>query len=657
MLPRLPCNLRIALLVMIVCCAPRLKAAPSTWRGGGPGGAHLATDGQYGRGFQLSTIRYYFGDDPDGKLGWADAGFDDRAWPVAEQVRWPMPAFDSDGFMWVRARLTVPPDASGPMALCLSQDTFAIADQVFVNGREVGHQGSLPPNTELILFPQDAVFDLPAGMAAPGTTVVVAFRVWYPPFVRTFGWFDFAGFILDSSRNLRLAVDADWATTLLEWGPTLALNVLIGIMGLGLLAFWRWTRTREILLCSALLIVFPVFQLMHDLGVLGIVDLSFEVNTVIYIVLQAAGMWITVEFIWEVHGLRALWLKRLALAALVVFNVGGLYGQLTTTPSILDRLSHPVGMTAVAVFDIVTFGVNVWAIFNRRRTRLIAAALALIPCASSLLWLGSTIGGNFGAIHFEYLDFAFFVSALALFIMLGQSAWDAWRARDELRVEFEAAREVQEQLVAPAVDVPGFRIESVYVPAKRVGGDFFRVLPEADGSVLIVVGDVSGKGLKAAMTVSAIMVTLRGCPSHRPVEILGYLNRVLLGQVNGFVTCCVARVTADGAMTLANAGNPAPYRNGEEMAVEPGLPLGLIAEADYTETRYQIAAGDRLTFVSDGVVEATNPQGELFGFERTQAISTESASQIARTAELFGQEDDITVLSITRAPDLNPGLA
>jgi serine phosphatase RsbU (regulator of sigma subunit) len=118
--------------------------------------------------------------------------------------------------------------------------------------------------------------------------------------------------------------------------------------------------------------------------------------------------------------------------------------------------------------------------------------------------------------------------------------------------------------------------------------------------------------------------------------------------VGGFVTCCAAHIAADGAMTLANAGNPAPYRNGEEMAVEPGLPLGMLSGADYAETRYQIACGDRLTFVSDGVVEATNPQGELYGFERTQAISNQPAKAIAEAATQFGQEDDITVVTLSR---------
>jgi serine phosphatase RsbU (regulator of sigma subunit) len=237
---------------------------------------------------------------------------------------------------------------------------------------------------------------------------------------------------------------------------------------------------------------------------------------------------------------------------------------------------------------------------------------------------------------------------VALFILLGQNAWTAWRARDELRVEFEAAREIQEQMVALAMDAPGFRLESAYMPAKRVGGDFFRTLPEADGSVMIVVGDVSGKGLKAAMTVSAIMGALRDYPSRQPCEVPAHLNRALYGQIGGFVTCCAALVAEDGTMTLANAENSPPHCNGEELAVEPGLPLGLLGDVSYAETRYQLAPGDRLTFVSDGVVEATSPEGELYGFERTRAISNQPANTIAETAARFGQEDDITVVTLTR---------
>jgi sigma-B regulation protein RsbU (phosphoserine phosphatase) len=124
--------------------------------------------------------------------------------------------------------------------------------------------------------------------------------------------------------------------------------------------------------------------------------------------------------------------------------------------------------------------------------------------------------------------------------------------------------------------------------------------------VLVVVGDVSGKGPKAAMTVSAIMGALHDYSSSRPANVLAHLNRVLHGRVSGFVTCCATLIAADGTMALANAGNPAPYRNGQEMAVQPGLPLGVLEAATYDETHYQIAPGDRITFVSDGVIEATS---------------------------------------------------
>jgi sigma-B regulation protein RsbU (phosphoserine phosphatase) len=126
------------------------------------------------------------------------------------------------------------------------------------------------------------------------------------------------------------------------------------------------------------------------------------------------------------------------------------------------------------------------------------------------------------------------------------------------------------------------------------------------------------------------------------------LNRVLHGQIRGFVTCAATLIRADGAMTLANAGHLSPYRNGEELAVNSGLPLGIVAEGGYEETNYQLALGDRLTFVSDGVVEATSEKRELFGFERTQAISNQPADKIAEAARQFGQEDDISVVTVMR---------
>jgi serine phosphatase RsbU (regulator of sigma subunit) len=262
--------------------------------------------------------------------------------------------------------------------------------------------------------------------------------------------------------------------------------------------------------------------------------------------------------------------------------------------------------------------------------------------------LGYSVHLSLGPFPLDLWQLTLTFVVMAIAAMLFRRAWKAWKESSSLRAEFEAAREVQQQLVTAPPATPGFRIEAAYRPATQVGGDFFRVLPVQDGGVLVVVGDVSGKGLKAAMTVSAIMGALQDYPSSRPTEVLAHLNRVLHGRVSGFVTCCAANIASDGTMTLANAGNPAPYRNGQEMPVEPGLPLGILAESNYGETRYQIATGDRLTFVSDGVVEATNTRGELHGFERTQAISIQPANAIAEAVVQFGQEDDITVLTLMR---------
>jgi sigma-B regulation protein RsbU (phosphoserine phosphatase) len=188
------------------------------------------------------------------------------------------------------------------------------------------------------------------------------------------------------------------------------------------------------------------------------------------------------------------------------------------------------------------------------------------------------------------------------------------------------------------------------VPAKQVGGDFFYIRPEEQGNVLVVFGDVSGKGLKAAMTVSSTIGALRTMPPLAPARILAALNRGLVGQMQGgFVTCCAARIVQDGTVTLANAGQLSPYLNGVEVIVDAGLPLGIDPKAEYQESQFQLPTAEQLTFVSDGIVEARNASGELFGFERTRAISSESAEKIVQAARAFGQEDDITVVTLSFA--------
>ncbi len=139
--------------------------------------------------------------------------------------------------------------------------------------------------------------------------------------------------------------------------------------------------------------------------------------------------------------------------------------------------------------------------------------------------------------------------------------------------------------------------------------------------------------------------------TQSPAEILGAMNQRMLARSNGgFTTCLVVRLDADGTLTMANAGHLAPYLNGEELPIESGLPLGLAADSAYAERSFRVEPESRLTLMTDGVIEARNTRGELFGFERTAAIATNAAEDIAHAAQAFGQEDDITVLAVTLAP-------
>jgi phosphoserine phosphatase RsbU/P len=133
--------------------------------------------------------------------------------------------------------------------------------------------------------------------------------------------------------------------------------------------------------------------------------------------------------------------------------------------------------------------------------------------------------------------------------------------------------------------------------------------------------------------------------------MLDALNDRLLERNNdGFVTGIALRIDANGRLMLANAGHLPPYLNGKELPLEGSLPLGIQPDLRYPAAVFDLDPGDGLTLLSDGVIEATNGARELFGFDRTCAISTQPAARIAEVARRFGQQDDITVLRIQYAP-------
>jgi hypothetical protein len=220
--------------------------------------------------------------------------------------------------------------------------------------------------------------------------------------------------------------------------------------------------------------------------------------------------------------------------------------------------------------------------------------------------------------------------------------------------ELAAAREIQRLMVPEELPpTPGYAIDSIYRPAAQVGGDFFQVIPLGGGQSLVVVGDVSGKGLSAAMIVSMLIGMLHTMSriSKDPAQILTELNsRLFERKHGGFVTCLAVRLDPSGRVTVANAGHLAPWLNGAEVVFGGSLPLSLAASAVPETVTLEMRPGDRLTLITDGVVEARNAQGDLFGFERTQALMREGASPaaLAEAAIQHGQEDDLTVISILR---------
>ena len=309
-------------------------------------------------------------------------------------------------------------------------------------------------------------------------------------------------------------------------------------------------------------------------------------------------------------------------------------------------------------------------LFTRARENFTDAQLLLVPALLqklALIWnrVGATtftLGWQrrFGLltmistepVRIDLLQVANAIFLLTVFAILA-FRFTRTRSREErYSSEVQSARSVQQYLIPERLpDTPGLAIESVYRPSREVGGDFFQVLPNPkEGSVLIVVGDVAGKGLQAGMSATLIVGAIRVAVTFTtdPEKILALLNERLQGR--GLVTCLVLRIESDGNAILANAGHLPPYLNSKEMPMEGALPLGAVPRIEFPVMRFQLAPGDSLMLMSDGIAEAQNADGALFGFERIGEMLSRhaTASAVAAAAQAFGQEDDITVLTVAR---------
>ncbi len=255
----------------------------------------------------------------------------------------------------------------------------------------------------------------------------------------------------------------------------------------------------------------------------------------------------------------------------------------------------------------------------------------------------------------------------------GQRLEQEIRERERVEQEARVARRIQQASLPKEVPtLEGWQINPFYKPAREVGGDFYDFHLLSEGRLGLVVGDATGKGMPAALVMSTtcgmLQLAARAWGSSSPSEVLAQVNETLLARIpaNMFVTCFYCILDPEsGHLRYANAGHDLPYlrRCGgdcEELRAR-GMPLGLMPGMSYEEKGVALEAGEAAFFYSDGLVEAHDPKGEMFGFPRLRALVAEHAEEErsleeALLEELYSfvgegweQEDDITLLTLRRS--------
>lgn len=608
---------------------------------------------------------FHTGDDLDGQLGWADPHFDDSSWPLLRSnIGWGEQGYKGyTGLAWYRFNVVLPNDHQA-WAICLPR--FLTSYQIFADGKLIGQFGGMPPQARYVVG-YDQLYPLPDALFSSSDqerSITFAIRVWQWPRLPK-------GVSGGPTATTRVGhVDAlKMQQTYEAWGrfwSSSAGNVLM-MMNLlaaffGLFLFAMRPRDREYLW-------FGFYELLTGLDHLLLDYYRFHSAPESAIwwldVTLSAGSWLLfLLFVFTLFKGRRNWLFWSAVATEVV--------------TIVAQTCFMMGWIGLLQFD------SIWALallpyffcilnllYKNAKRSVAEAKLMLIPvalcyaCWFARIVLGGLGGSGYGWVYTNFRwffevsrrPFPFSVNDLAdMFMLVAVVAVLPLRfarsRRDEERLagELESARAVQQVLVPNEIPhVPGFEIRCIYKPAGQVGGDFFQVIPLPNGGALIAVGDVSGKGMPAAMTVSLLVGTFQTLAHYtqKPSELLSEMNlRMLSRSHGGFTTCTVLRVEPGGVAVVANAGHLAPYLTGKELPVENGLPLGISSETAFPEVRVSLPVGSQLTLYTDGVVEARARSGELLGFDRAAALSVQPAEVIAEAAQSFGQDDDITVLTI-----------
>ncbi len=591
--------------------------------------------------------RQHEGDD----LAWAQPAFDDSSWKTLDMSEL---GGAQPGWRWYRLHIKLEPGHHHVHLLIAGgKGTY----ELYVNGQKADGAelksmwGVIRPTEEVFIL-RDEDNDVTIALRTHAPTM---YTLWHLPLFLTL-----AIGSPELIENERLAMESQRLYSAI---PSMAINLMLVLASIAAFSLhWSQRARQEYLWLGSYLLLLGISNGLLFCAVAGLLPIS--INTLFADPLIYIFTIMQIEFtfsfagrrvgrIWRAYELAMLPMPILAFVQVLGAISNGLY----------------VSLEAMVILPAAVLLPVLLLLWYRRGNReagwLIlpslfpAAATALFDIGTASLdsgWGRADFLANpiqVGPISLQIVDIGDFLFALAIGVVMFFRFTKVSREQARGAAELEAARGIQQRLVpAKLPEVKGYAIEAAYFPAQEVGGDFYQIFSQADGAQLVVVGDVSGKGLKAAMTSTLALGALRVLAAEGlgPAAVLIRLNRQQAEtQDGGFITCICARVTEQGEVTLANAGHLSPYRNGEELLVSSDLPLGISPQEKYEECTFHLEPGDQLTLLSDGVLEATDAKGELFGFERTRAISSQTAGTIAEAALKFGQEDDITVLTLVRS--------
>ena len=615
---------------------------------------------------------FHPGDDPK----WVSKRFDDSGWSLLRSDRsWAEQGFDKySGYGWYRFQIQVP--ASMQEISFTLPEIFDVFE-VFADGEKIGGSGEMPPRPRRYTF-TSTIYTASLPMESDASVlrrVTIAIRVWCKPvgIYHGGGPTEATGVVGETSQLQQYwqsgVASAYWSQAGLEIVALLRTLTALGALVLFLLRrnepeyLWFSLMTG----CYALRGWLFVGQIAHswDAELLFFwIEFIFDIASLVLIL-----------FYLQLLKAKLTWLLRVIVVITLLEIPSAIQSHL------FPESFNPAISNLVLVLLNVPSAVYILVLLLRRaRLRTTAgsqwldARLLLVPYISGLAiqWFNEAAyltwdaglqhripSGDLAVIKHPFeISLSQITGALSLLGVFSVLVLRFVRTRGEeerYATEVEGARSVQQFLIPDDLpSVVGLKIESDYRPALEVGGDFFQIIPDrTDGSVLVIVGDVAGKGLQAGMLATLLVGSFRTASTFTrdPLVILSTLNKRLCG--NGNATAVALRMQRDGSAILVNAGHLPPYVNGVELPMEGALPLGTIAETEFPVLHFDLHTGDTLTLISDGILEAQGPSGELFGFSRiSEHIRRDlSASSLAEAAQSFGQSDDITVLTLKRLGD------